>query len=85
MVLRGGLLDVDDIHLFPCDRGGFDPQNTSLSQLGSVIFTCATFVCGVLMDIEDAFVYHSEAGHARATPACVVGSSDVILCVGTDK
>ncbi len=56
MVLRGGLIDVDDIHLFPCDRGGFDPQNASSSQLGSAIFTCAPFVFGALMDIEDAFV-----------------------------
>ena len=56
MVPRGGLIDVDDIHLFPCDRGGFDPQNASPSQLRSAILPCAPFVFGALMDIEDASV-----------------------------
>jgi hypothetical protein len=28
MVLRGGLIDIEDIYLFSCGRDGFDPQCT---------------------------------------------------------
>jgi hypothetical protein len=46
MVLRGGLVDVDDIHLFPGDRDGFDPQNEPSAHLRSVVLTCVSFVFG---------------------------------------
>ena len=79
MVFRGGLVDVNDVHLFPRDRDGFNPQNASSAQLRSTVLTCVSFVFGVFLYVEDVFMEHREAGHVRTSPDRVVGSSDIVV------
>ena len=84
MVFRGGLVDVNDAHLFPRDRDGFNPQNAPSAQLRSAVLTCAPFIFGAFLYVEDAFMEHREVDHARTSPARVVGSSDIVVRMSAD-
>ena len=77
------MVNVDNVNL--PSRGSYrlDPQDSSSTQTRTTVSTRAQFMFLALLDVEGTFVEHRDAGHARASPARIVGLSDIIVHVRT--